>query len=48
MIRALDAWDELLQESLLLVVREPIGGLVEDSEMEKSFEKPPDWLRDDH
>lgn len=45
--RALGAWSELIDESLVLVIREVVGGLVTDEELAASLDLVPDWLKDD-
>ena len=43
--RAVGAWSELIDESLVLVIREVIGGLVTDEELAASLEHVPVWLK---
>jgi hypothetical protein len=39
-----DAWAELVPNYIIVVVREVVGGLVEDNEMDAAQEHVPDWL----
>jgi hypothetical protein len=41
---AKDAWHELVPNWVIIVMREPLGGLVEDDELVRSLQKIPDWL----
>jgi hypothetical protein len=41
---AIHAWNDVAEEGALIVVREPLGGLVEDGEVVTSLEIVPAWL----
>lgn len=41
---ALDSWGALVQDGALVVVRELLGGLLEDSDIEKALEGVPRWI----
>jgi hypothetical protein len=41
---AVGAWQELVEKSALIVLREVVGGLVTDDEIEASLSFVPDWL----
>jgi hypothetical protein len=42
---ALDAWNSVVPQSTLIVLRHVVGGLVEDHEVTESLKMRPDWLR---
>jgi hypothetical protein len=44
MHEALEAWNELSPDGVIVIVREVIGALVEDREIEHSLQELPDWL----
>lgn len=39
-----DAWGSLVSESVVIIVREPLGGLVSDEEISASLKTVPNWL----
>lgn len=41
---ALDAWQKLLDDQVLIVIREPLGGSVTDDELTDSLTSLPEWL----
>jgi hypothetical protein len=41
---AADAWAPLVDRAVVLVIRQSLGGLVEDHEIEASLLEVPDWL----
>jgi hypothetical protein len=41
---ALDAWQELLDDQVLIVIREPLGGSVTDDGLTASLTGVPEWL----
>jgi hypothetical protein len=43
---AVQAWDPLVTNATLIVIREVLGGLVEDEEIEKSLTTIPEWLNE--
>jgi hypothetical protein len=38
------AWKPLVTNAVIVIVREPLGAIVEDEELMKSLESVPDWL----
>ena len=43
---AMVAWQELVERSVLIVLREVVGGLVTDEQLVASLSVVPDWLTD--
>jgi len=39
-----DAWEELASDWIIVILREPLGGLVTDDELVSSLQDNPDWL----
>lgn len=44
LLEATLAWDGMTETAVLVVLREVLGGLVEDSELEESFGTIPEWI----
>jgi hypothetical protein len=43
---AVRAWQELVEQATIVVLREVVGGLVTDDELSNSLSRVPDWLSD--
>jgi hypothetical protein len=44
LLHAVDAWDDLVPDGALVVFREILGGLLEDTEIAKASETVPQWI----
>lgn len=43
-VHALDAWDKITREGALIIIREVLGALVEDSDVQQAINHVPQWI----
>jgi hypothetical protein len=43
-LHALDAWNVVVQDGALVIIREVLGGLLEDADVEQALEHVPQWI----
>ena len=46
LVEAEAAWDPIITEAVIIVLREPLGGLVTDEQLTESLNDTPSWLTD--
>jgi len=40
-----DSWKPVVNEAVIVIMRDPLGGLVSDDEIEASLNEVPHWLQ---